>query len=35
MYSLSYSFIIFKIKFVRNTDLPHSEGPVIIIHLTG
>ena len=34
IYILSYSLIIFKIKFVRNTDLSHSEGPVII-HLTG
>ena len=27
---LSYSLIIFKIKFVSYTDFPHSEGPVII-----
>ena len=34
MYILSYSFIIFKIEFVKNTDLPHSDGPVII-HRSG
>ena len=30
MYILLKSLIIFKIKFVRNTDLPHSLGPVMI-----
>ena len=27
---LSYSLIIIQIKFVINTDLPHSLGPVMI-----
>ena len=30
MYNLSYSLIKPEIKFVKNTDLPHSEGPVLI-----
>ena len=30
MYILSYSLIIYKIKFVKNTNLSHSEGPVMI-----
>ena len=34
MYILSYSLIIYKIKVVKNTDFPHSEGPALI-HLTG
>ena len=33
MYILLYSLILFQIKFVRNTDLPQSLGPVMI-HLT-
>ena len=32
MYILSFSSKVFKIKFVRNSDLPHSEG-LLIIHL--
>ena len=34
MYILSNSFLLFKIKFVENTDLLELLGPVII-HLTG
>ena len=33
MYIQSNSLKIYKTKFVRNTGLPHSDGPVMI-HLT-